>query len=64
MKRKKVTALLLTMSLTTLSAATAITGCGAFANTEQDSSAVEEQQDKTAEKKDVDNEKEATEFLI
>lgn len=61
MKRKKVTALLLTMSLTTLSAATAITGCGAFANTEQDSSAVEEQQDKTAEKKDVDNEKEATE---
>lgn len=35
MKRKKVTALLLTMSLTTLSAATAITGCGAFAGTEQ-----------------------------
>ena len=33
MKRKKVAALLLTMSLTTLSATTAITGCGAFAGT-------------------------------
>lgn len=55
MKRKKVAALLLTMSLATAGAATAISGCGAFAGTDenQDTSADDTGDEKTIDLGDI-----------
>ena len=51
MKRKKVAALLITMSLATAGAATAITGCGAFAGTDESQ---ETYTDDTGDEKTID----------